>query len=200
MAHGRKEGGFDLQIKLLTIGNSGVGKTCLLLRYANDAFSPTFITTIGESLAARDSGRPQRESRRRGGPPQAAAAAGPPPVAASLSRRRWAAAAPCAACRRAPRRPVAVPRRAAPRGNDRDTFLHVSPTGRVRRLGAGAAGWGRPNQVILRLSHLAGPAGGVCARARAARAASAAAPRSAAPLRGRLCGGLRRQRPRLLRA
>ena len=25
----------------------GVGKTCLLLRYANDAFSPTFITTIG---------------------------------------------------------------------------------------------------------------------------------------------------------
>ena len=47
MAH-RKEGGFDLQIKLLTIGNSGVGKTCLLLRYANDAFSPTFITTIGK--------------------------------------------------------------------------------------------------------------------------------------------------------
>ena len=25
----------------------GVGKTCLLLRYANDSFSPTFITTIG---------------------------------------------------------------------------------------------------------------------------------------------------------
>lgn len=36
-----------MQIKLLTIGNSGVGKTCLLLRYANDSFSPTFITTIG---------------------------------------------------------------------------------------------------------------------------------------------------------
>jgi hypothetical protein len=49
---GRKEG-FDLQIKLLTIGNSGVGKTCLLLRYANDSFSPTFITTIGECPAAR---------------------------------------------------------------------------------------------------------------------------------------------------
>jgi Ras-related protein Rab-8A len=26
---------------------AGVGKTCLLLRYANDTFSPTFITTIG---------------------------------------------------------------------------------------------------------------------------------------------------------
>ncbi len=74
----------QLQIKLLTIGNSGallrlhpsppsplpnllsshpftvpspplfasflppgVGKTCLLLRYANNSFSPTFITTIG---------------------------------------------------------------------------------------------------------------------------------------------------------
>lgn len=36
-----------MQIKLLTIGDSGVGKTCLLLRYANDSFSQTFITTIG---------------------------------------------------------------------------------------------------------------------------------------------------------
>lgn len=27
--------------------STGVGKTCLLLRYANDSFSPTFITTIG---------------------------------------------------------------------------------------------------------------------------------------------------------
>ena len=29
------------------MGNIGVGKTCLLLRYANDSFSQTFITTIG---------------------------------------------------------------------------------------------------------------------------------------------------------
>ena len=34
-------------IKLLTIGDSAVGKTCLLLRYAQDTFQKTFITTIG---------------------------------------------------------------------------------------------------------------------------------------------------------
>ncbi|CAM9154723.1 unnamed protein product [Ectocarpus fasciculatus] len=36
-----------MHIKCLMLGDTGVGKTCLLLRYADDEFSPRFITTIG---------------------------------------------------------------------------------------------------------------------------------------------------------
>jgi Ras-related protein Rab-8A len=38
---------FDMQIKLLLIGDSGVGKSSVLLRYCNDSYSESFITTIG---------------------------------------------------------------------------------------------------------------------------------------------------------
>ena len=38
---------FDMQIKLLTIGDSSVGKTCLLHRYANASFSHGSIPTVG---------------------------------------------------------------------------------------------------------------------------------------------------------
>jgi Ras-related protein Rab-8A len=34
-------------IKLLTIGDSAVGKTCLISQFARDSFNPNFITTIG---------------------------------------------------------------------------------------------------------------------------------------------------------
>ena len=33
--------------KMLIIGNSGVGKSCLLLRYAEDSFNENFFNTIG---------------------------------------------------------------------------------------------------------------------------------------------------------
>lgn len=38
---------FSAATFFFVICHTGVGKTCLLLRYANDSFSPTFITTIG---------------------------------------------------------------------------------------------------------------------------------------------------------
>lgn len=40
---------YDLLFKLLLIGDSGVGKTCILFRFSDDAFTSTFISTIGES-------------------------------------------------------------------------------------------------------------------------------------------------------
>lgn len=38
---------YDLLYKLLLIGDSNVGKTCILIRFSDDAFSSTYITTIG---------------------------------------------------------------------------------------------------------------------------------------------------------
>eukprot|EP00002_Diphylleia_rotans_P016839 TRINITY_DN326_c0_g1_i1.p1 TRINITY_DN326_c0_g1~~TRINITY_DN326_c0_g1_i1.p1 ORF type:complete len:206 (+),score=50.65 TRINITY_DN326_c0_g1_i1:81-698(+) len=44
---------YDYLIKLLLIGDSGVGKSCLLLRFSDDTFSPSFITTIGIDFKIR---------------------------------------------------------------------------------------------------------------------------------------------------
>ena len=41
---------YDYLFKLLLIGDSGVGKTCVLFRFSEDAFNATFISTIGEWL------------------------------------------------------------------------------------------------------------------------------------------------------
>ena len=42
---------YDLLFKLLLIGDSGVGKTCVLFRFSDDAFNTTFISTIGTWMA-----------------------------------------------------------------------------------------------------------------------------------------------------
>ncbi|RSH77215.1 GTP-binding protein [Apiotrichum porosum] len=44
---------YDFLIKLLLIGDSGVGKSCLLLRFCDDSWTPSFITTIGIDLLPR---------------------------------------------------------------------------------------------------------------------------------------------------
>lgn len=39
---------YDLLFKLLLIGDSGVGKTCILYRFSEDQFNTSFISTIGK--------------------------------------------------------------------------------------------------------------------------------------------------------
>ena len=41
---------YDFLFKLLIIGDSGTGKTCILVRYADDSFESTFISTIGKNF------------------------------------------------------------------------------------------------------------------------------------------------------
>jgi Ras-related protein Rab-8A len=48
-----KNAQYDYLIKLLLIGDSGVGKSCLLLRFSDDTFTTNFITTIGIDFKIR---------------------------------------------------------------------------------------------------------------------------------------------------
>eukprot|EP01115_Flamella_aegyptia_P008943 TRINITY_DN3748_c0_g6_i1.p1 TRINITY_DN3748_c0_g6~~TRINITY_DN3748_c0_g6_i1.p1 ORF type:complete len:212 (-),score=28.71 TRINITY_DN3748_c0_g6_i1:97-732(-) len=50
---GNSKPAYDYLIKLLLIGDSGVGKSCLLLRFSDDSFTPSFITTIGIDFKIR---------------------------------------------------------------------------------------------------------------------------------------------------
>ncbi|CDO95906.1 unnamed protein product [Kluyveromyces dobzhanskii CBS 2104] len=46
-AGGSTNKNYDSVMKILLLGDSGVGKSCLLVRFVEDKFTPTFITTIG---------------------------------------------------------------------------------------------------------------------------------------------------------
>lgn len=37
----------DYMLKYLIIGNSGVGKSCLLIRFSDDSWNESYVTTIG---------------------------------------------------------------------------------------------------------------------------------------------------------
>ena len=39
---------YDMMLKLLLIGDSSVGKTCVLVKFTEDSFASSFITTVGK--------------------------------------------------------------------------------------------------------------------------------------------------------
>ena len=47
------QGEYDYLFKVLLIGNSGVGKSSLLVRFADDTFSENFMPTIGVDFKIR---------------------------------------------------------------------------------------------------------------------------------------------------
>ncbi|KAL8300397.1 hypothetical protein RB593_009981 [Gaeumannomyces tritici] len=44
---------YDYLFKLLLIGDSGVGKSCLLLRFADDTYTESYISTIGVDFTVK---------------------------------------------------------------------------------------------------------------------------------------------------
>ncbi|KAL2310152.1 hypothetical protein Nmel_006395 [Mimus melanotis] len=69
---------YDVLFRLLLLGDSGVGKTCLLCRFTDNQFHPAHISTIGTGSARR----PQRRERGNGEP------------GALGKREQWGGAAP----------------------------------------------------------------------------------------------------------
>ena len=49
----RNAQGFDFLFKVVVIGDSGVGKSCLLIRFAEDKFSEEHVSTIGVDFTNR---------------------------------------------------------------------------------------------------------------------------------------------------
>ena len=49
----QKDHSYDWLVKLLIIGDSGVGKTNILLRFCDNNFIPSHLTTIGTTICIK---------------------------------------------------------------------------------------------------------------------------------------------------
>ncbi|NWH70944.1 RB27B protein, partial [Piaya cayana] len=56
------DGDYDYLLKLLALGDSGVGKTTFLYRYTDNKFNPKFITTVGIDFREKRVVYPSREA------------------------------------------------------------------------------------------------------------------------------------------
>lgn len=45
---------YDYMLRLLVVGNSSVGKTCLLRRFSEGTFAQNFIPTVGIDFAVKN--------------------------------------------------------------------------------------------------------------------------------------------------
>jgi Ras-related protein Rab-1A len=54
MSTNRAKRDYDYLLKFVIIGDSGVGKSCVLLRFGNDCFTESFISTIGVDFIFRN--------------------------------------------------------------------------------------------------------------------------------------------------
>uniref|UniRef100_A0A3Q3D6N6 small monomeric GTPase n=1 Tax=Hippocampus comes TaxID=109280 RepID=A0A3Q3D6N6_HIPCM len=48
---------YDVLFRLLLLGDSGVGKTCLLCRFTDNEFHPSHISTIGKRSCGKRKAR-----------------------------------------------------------------------------------------------------------------------------------------------
>ena len=62
-SHRRSSGANEAMFKLIMIGDSGTGKSCLLVRYIKDEFNEEYNVTVGKASSIQVSSLPPKPLR-----------------------------------------------------------------------------------------------------------------------------------------